>query len=125
MGSELRPDGAELRYDEYDEFVEMSVYALTRRRRRQLWTVLVVSITAVMTLSVCDDVFGIRLTIPALLFMTVANLCAASLMFARRMVPVHQAFRYGYKSGREDERIYWVGDGVRVGGGFDSNALEP
>jgi len=55
-------------------------------------------------------VFDIRLTIPALLCMSVTNLCAGSLLFAKRLLPVHEAFRFGYKSGRMDERLNWVGD---------------
>ena len=100
----------DLGYDEYDEDVEMSIYALTRRRRQMLWVVLILSLAATITLATCDPLFNVRLTIPALLCMSVTNLCAASLLFAKRLVPVHAAFRYGYKSGRADERIAWVGD---------------
>ena len=99
-----------LSYDAYDEHVEMSSYGLTRRRRRQLWLLLGLSLAATIALAICDPVLDVRLTIPALLCMSVTNLCAASLLFARRLVPVHEAFRYGYKSGRFDERINWVGD---------------
>lgn len=110
MSAEPNPEGAGLRFDQYDEHVEMSIYALTKRRRRLLWAVLTLSLAATVTLAICDPVYDIRLTIPALLCMSVTNLCAASLLFARRLVPVHAAFRYGYKSGRVDERIAWIGD---------------
>ena len=110
MSAEPYPERSRLRFDEYDEHAEMSIYALTKRQRRLLWAVLALSLAATVTLAICDPVFDIRLTIPALLCMSVTNLCAASLLFARRLVPVHEAFRYGYKSGRADERVTWVGD---------------
>jgi uncharacterized membrane protein len=93
-----------------DEDVEMSIYALTRRQRQLLWVALLTSLGATVTLAICDAVFTVRLTVPALIAMSVANLCAISLLFAKRLVPVHAAFRYGYKSGRLDERIGWAGD---------------
>jgi hypothetical protein len=93
-----------------DEHVEMSIYSLSLRSRRRLRVVLVLSVAATITLSVCDPILDVRLTIPALLYMSVANLCAISLLFAKRLIPVHEAFRYGYKSGRADERINWCGD---------------
>lgn len=97
-------------FDEYDEHVEMSIYALTKATRRLLWITLLGSLAATITLAICDPVFDIRLTIPALLCMSVTNLCAGSLLFAKRLLPVHEAFRFGYKSGRMDERLNWVGD---------------
>ena len=100
----------DMSYDDFDEHVEMSIYGLSRRRRQQLWALLGLSLAATIVLAICDPLLDVRLTIPALLCMSVTNLCAASLLFARRLVPVHEAFRYGYKSGRFDERVGWVGD---------------
>lgn len=99
-----------LDFDEIDDDLELSIYALTRTTRRRLWTGLVVSLAATVALAICDPVFDVRLTIPALLCMSVTNLCAASLLFARRLLPVHEAFRMGYKNGRQDERRAYVGD---------------
>lgn len=109
MGSDPYP-GGHPPFEQLDEHVEMSVFALSQTRRRQLWAALALSLAATIALAVCDPVFDIRLTIPALLCMSVTNLCAASLLFARRLVPVHEAFRYGYKSGRQDERTSWAGE---------------
>lgn len=109
MRSDPYPLGG-MTYDELDEDVELSIYALNRRQRRLMWTALTVSLVVTVALAICDPLFDIRLTIPALLSLSVMNLSAASLLFARRLMPVHAAFRYGYKSGRIDERVAWVGD---------------
>lgn len=109
MRSDPYPLGG-MTYDELDEHAELSIYALSRRQRRLMWTALTVSLAATIALAICDPLFDIRLTIPALLSLSVMNLSAVSLLFARRLMPVHEAFRYGYKSGRADERVAWVGD---------------
>lgn len=89
---------------------EFSAYAIGRSTRRILWAVLVVAASGAVALAAADPILSIRLTIPALVCVSVANLCATSLIFARRLLPVDVAYRLGYNAGRQDERRAYVGD---------------
>ena len=46
-------------FDEYDEHVEMSIYAMTKATRRALWITLLVSLAATITMAICDPMFDI------------------------------------------------------------------
>jgi hypothetical protein len=92
------------------EAPELSRYALSASARRRLLIGLALSVTGAVTLAVVDPVFRIRLTIPAVLLMTVANVCGAGWIFAKRFLPIDEAFRLGYKAGRYDERRAYLGD---------------